>query len=128
MRTQILNWRQRCTNHKVDTAVRFQPGQNTVGLCPVRVTHLPKRRGSVFWPCNELNRTESPAKIWTPVALPGPVSNTHSMYSHHIQQNTHYSVMKLIMNGVLMIRGHPSWVITLSISWRKSYSDYWLQL
>jgi hypothetical protein len=78
MRTQMLNWRQRCRNRKVGTAVRFQPGLKTVGLCPVRVTNPPRQSGSDFWPGNDPNRTEPPAKKRTAAGLHGPVANTSS--------------------------------------------------
>jgi hypothetical protein len=58
------------------TAVRFQPGQKTAGLCPVRVTNPPAQRGSGFWPVVEPNRTEPPVKTRTAGGLPGPVANT----------------------------------------------------
>jgi hypothetical protein len=60
-------------------AVRFLPGQKTQGFGPVRVTNLPKQSGSGFWPGNEPNRTEPPAKNRTAGGFPGPVANTRCM-------------------------------------------------
>jgi hypothetical protein len=46
IRTQILNWRQRCKNNIVGTAVWFQHGQKLTFLYPVRVSNLPWISGS----------------------------------------------------------------------------------
>jgi len=76
MRTQILNWRQRCRNCKVGTAVRFQPGWRPAGFCPVRVTNPPGQCGSCFWPGVEPNQTKPQANNRTAGRLAGPIANT----------------------------------------------------
>ena len=81
IRTQILNCRQRCRNRKVGTAVQFQPGRKTIGLCPVQVTHPPRQCRSGFRPGNDLNRAELPAKNRTTCGLPGPGANTINVCS-----------------------------------------------
>jgi len=80
MRTQILNWRQRCRNHKVGTAVGIQPGQKPPCLCQVRVAHPPSQSRSGFRPGLEPNRTAPPATHRTAGSLPGPIANiTHQV-------------------------------------------------
>jgi hypothetical protein len=76
IRTQILNWSQSSRNRNVGTAVRFQPGQKPMVLCPVRVTTRQDKSGSGIWPGLEPNRTEPPVKTRTAGGLPGPVANT----------------------------------------------------
>src|SRR5882757_6970394 len=92
MRTQILNWRQRCRTRKVGSVVRFQFGLKTAGLCPVRVTNPPRQSGSGFWPGNVPNRVEPPAINRTAGWLPGPIANT-----------THEPILVVTIPGVAEI-------------------------
>jgi len=60
-------------------AVQVLPGQKTQGFGVVRVTNPPRHSGSGFWPCNDPNRTEPPAKNQTAGKFPGPIANTKYM-------------------------------------------------
>ena len=82
--TQILNWIQSYRNRKVGTVGRFQPGQKTAGLYPVRVTTPPRHSVAGYWLGLEPNRTELPVTTQTAGWLPQPVANTswHSVDTH----------------------------------------------
>jgi len=76
IRTQKLNWSQRCGSLIVRTTVRFQPRQNPTDICPVRVTNPPRWRVWCFWPGLKPNRTEPLAKNSNECRLHGPAANT----------------------------------------------------
>jgi len=68
-------------------AVRFLPGQKTQGFGSVQVTNPPRHSGSCFWPGNDPNWTEQPAKNRTSGGLPGPVANTTQVLASFIAKS-----------------------------------------
>jgi hypothetical protein len=62
-------------------AGRFLPGQKTQAFGSDLVTNPPSHTGSGFWPGNDPNWTEPPAKNRTAGGLPGPVTNTNQKSS-----------------------------------------------
>jgi len=63
-------------NREVGTAIRFQPGQDPMVLCPVQVTNLTREAGSGFWTGLEPSRTVHPVPPLTAGRIPSPVADT----------------------------------------------------
>jgi hypothetical protein len=93
IRTQILNWTQRCGNCRFGTAARFQPGQKPTVLFAHRVTNQQRQSGLAFSAGLELKRSELWFKNRTAGGVPIPVANTSTNKNSFLPNISQYYIV-----------------------------------